>query len=181
MKNIKNLTLLIALSLLTFASCRSIPKEASVVTNFNAERYMGTWYEIARIDFKHERNMNNTAAQYSLKDNGDIKVVNSGFNYVKDTWKKREGNAKFRGSETEGALKVSFFGPFYSGYNVLAIDPDYKYVLVAGKNHDYLWILSREKSIPESVKQEYLSIAQKAGYDINDLIWVDQDKTNPYL
>lgn len=181
MKNIQKFSLLIAMSLLAFVSCRSIPNEATVVSNFDAQKYVGTWYEIARIDFKHERNMNNTAAQYSLKDNGDIKVVNSGYNYVKEKWKKREGNAKFRGSNTEGALKVSFFGPFYSGYNVLAIDKDYKYVLVAGKNHDYLWILSREKTIPEAVKNEYLQVAKNAGYDPNDLIWVDHDKTNPYL
>lgn len=167
--------------LLLSASCQSIPKEARVVTNFDAQKYMGTWYEIARIDFKHERNMNNTAAQYSLKDNGDIKVVNSGYNYVKETWKKREGKAKFRGDSTEGALKVSFFGPFYSGYNVIAIDKDYKYVLIAGKDHDYLWILSREQTIPESVKKEYLEIAKNAGYDTSDLIWVDHNMQNPHI
>lgn len=170
-----------AISLFILASCQSIPKEARVITNFDAQKYMGTWYEIARIDFKHERNMNNTAAQYSLKDNGDIKVVNSGYNYVKETWKKREGNAKFRGAPTEGALKVSFFGPFYSGYNIIAIDEVYKYVLIAGKNHDYLWILSREQTIPASIKKQYLEIAQNAGYNTDDLIWVDHNMQNPHI
>ncbi len=162
-------------------SCRSIPKGASVVSDFDANKYAGTWYEIARIDFKYERNLNNTAAQYSLKDNGDIKVVNSGYNYVKDKWKKREGNAKFREEKTKGALKVSFFGPFYSGYNIFALDKDYKYALIGGKNYDYLWILSREKTIPNSIKEQYLKIATNIGYDVNDLIWIDHDKENPYV
>lgn len=180
MKTIKRIVLLtLASTLFGFISCKSIPQGASVVQNFDAQQYVGTWYEIARIDFKQERNLNNTVAQYTLKDNGEIKVVNSGYNYVKQEWKKAEGNAKFRGDPTQGALKVSFFGPFYSGYNVFAVDRDYKYALVGGKNFDYLWILSREKTIPEVTKQEYLKIATQFGYDINDLIWIEHNMDNP--
>lgn len=173
--------LILAISLLGVFSCRSIPKGANVVNDFDANKYMGNWYEIARIDFKYERNLNNTAAQYSLKDNGDIKVINSGYNYVNDEWKKREGNAKFREKQNKGALKVSFFGPFYSGYNIYAIDKEYKYVLVGGKNYDYLWILSREKTIPNAIKEQYLKIATDIGYDVNDLIWIAHDKENPNI
>ena len=169
----------VAILLFSLYSCQSIPKRASVISNFNATRYMGSWYEIARIDFKFEKNLNNTTAHYSLKDNGDIKVINSGFNYVKNEWKKSEGNAKFRGDKDKGALKVSFFGPFYSGYNIYALDNDYKYALIGGKNYDYLWILSREKTIPNIIKEKYLKIAKEIGYDVNDLLWVEHDKNNP--
>jgi apolipoprotein D and lipocalin family protein len=171
--------LLVAISLASIYSCQSIPKGASVVQNFDAKKYVGTWYEIARIDFKQEKNLNNTVAQYALKNNGDIKVMNSGYNYIKQEWKNAVGNAKFRGNTTEGALKVSFFGPFYSGYNVFAVDKDYKYALVGGKNFDYLWILSREKTIPNATKEKYLKIATDLGYNVNNLLWVEHDKDNP--
>ncbi len=120
--------------------------------------------------------MNNTTANYSLNADGSVKVLNKGFNYVKKEWTEREGKAKFRGAKDVGALKVSFFGPFYSGYNVIALDKDYKYALVAGKNLDYLWILAREKTIPEAVKADFLAKAKAIGYDTNRLIWVEHNK-----
>jgi len=86
------------------------------------------------------------------------------------------GKAKFVDADTIGKLKVSFFGPFYAGYNVIAIDEAYKYALVAGKNHKYLWLLSREKTMPDNIKQEYLSIAKKTGYHVDDLVWVAQNR-----
>ena len=161
-------------------SCSAIPKGAQPVQDFDVNRYLGTWYEIARFDFRFEKNLDNTMAQYSLDKKGNVVVLNSGYNFVKEKWTSAEGLAKFRGNEKKGALKVSFFGPFYSGYNVIAIDHDYQYVLVAGKDLDYLWILSREKSIPVSVKQEYLNIAESVGYDISKLIWVKHDKNSPF-
>lgn len=167
-------------SLLLFSSCASIPKNAKAVDNFEVNEYLGTWYEIARFDFRFERDMDNTMAQYSLKNNGKVKVLNSGYNYVKKEWTSANGVAKFRGNEDVAALKVSFFGPFYSGYNVIALDEDYQYALVAGKDLDYLWILSRKKTIPESVKQAYLKIAQEVGYDTSRLIWVKHDKESPF-
>lgn len=161
------------------SSCSAIPKNASAVNNFEKEKYLGKWYEIARIDFRQERNLNNTTARYSLNDDGSIRVLNEGYNYKKNEWESATAKAKFRGEPTTGALKVSFFGPFYSGYNVIGIDDEYKYALVAGKNLDYLWILSRTKTIPENIKQEYLTIAQNAGYDTGRFIWVEHDKENP--
>lgn len=185
MKNqIKNIGLLAAsaLLLLGFNSCSSIPEKAEPVSNFDVNQYTGLWYEIARIDFKHERNMDNVTAQYSLNDDGSIKVLNSGYDYKKEEWKKAEGKAKFRGENNVGALKVSFFGPFYSGYNVIALDDNYQYALVAGKDLDYLWILSRTTEIPEDVKNNYLEKAKEIGYDTTRLIWVKHHREgNPYL
>lgn len=167
--------LIVSAIVVSLYSCRSIPKKAVAVKPFYKDKYLGKWYEIARIDFRFEKNMNNTTANYSLKDDGKIKVVNRGYNYKKKEWKESVGTAKFVDDENVGMLKVSFFGPFYSGYNVLAIDEGYNYALVAGKNTDYLWILSREKTIPQEIKNQYLEIATNAGYDTNDLLWVEHD------
>lgn len=167
--------LLFIIAMLIGTSCSSIADGATAVTNFNKEKYLGKWYEIARLDFKYERNLNNTTAQYSLRDDGKIRVVNRGYNTKKEKWEDAQAKAKFVGAEDVAMLKVSFFGPFYSGYNVIAIDSDYQYALVAGKNHKYLWILSREKTIPEDIKTQYLKIAEEAGFHTGDLLWVEHN------
>jgi apolipoprotein D and lipocalin family protein len=153
-------------------SCKSIPKGVEAVKGFDKERYLGKWYELARIDFKFEKNLNNTTAEYSLMDNGKIKVLNKGFNYKINQWKNATGKAKFAGDEKIAMLKVSFFGPFYAGYNVIKLDKGYKYALVAGKNFDYLWILSRTPTMPESLREEYLQFARSVGFDTSRLTWV---------
>lgn len=186
MKNARRITtylFLISSVLAVLTSCSSSkPEKAIPVTNFDVNRYLGTWYEIARFDFRFEKDLDNTSAQYKLDDAGNVIVLNSGYNYKKNTWEKADGLAKFRGDKNTAALKVSFFGPFYSGYNVISMDDNYQYALIAGKNLDYLWILAREKTIPDDVKANFLKVAQEIGYDTNRLIWVKQDRTNnPYL
>lgn len=165
-------------ALLTFSifSCSTIPKGAVAFQPFDQSRYLGKWYEIARLDFKFERNMNNTTAEYSLNDNGTIKVVNRGYDTLKLEWKKAEGKAKFVGDKNTAMLKVSFFGPFYGGYNVIALDDEYKYALIAGASLEYLWILARETTIPDDIKIKYLETAAKVGYNTKELIWVKHDK-----
>lgn len=157
-------------------SCKTIPQGAQAVKPFDKDKYLGKWYEIARLDFRYEKNLNNTTANYSLNDDGTIKVVNRGYNYIENKDKEATGKAKFVGSTDEAKLKVSFFGPFYAGYNVIAIDDEYKYALVAGRNLDYLWLLSRETTMPESVKQLYLKKAEELGYDTSKLIWVEHNR-----
>ena len=122
-----------------------------------------------------ERNLNNTTAQYSLKPDGSIKVVNRGYNTKTGEWEQAEAKAKFVGDQDIAMLKVSFFGPFYSGYNVIAIDPEYNYALVAGASLKYLWILAREPRMPEEVKNNYLKIAEDGGYDTSELLWVEHN------
>lgn len=156
-------------------SCVSIPKGATAVKPFKKDKYLGKWYEIARMDFKFEKDLNNVTATYSLKDDGSIKVDNRGYNYVKKEWKQSIGKAKFVNESNEGRLKVSFFGPFYAGYNVIEIDTDYQFALIAGNNLKYLWILSRNKSIPENIKQQYLRKAESLGYDTATLVWTKHD------
>lgn len=185
MMKAKNKILLVACSLGFLAllnSCASIPKKAKAVENFDVDRYLGTWYEIARFDFRFEKDLDNVSAQYSLNEDGNVTVLNSGYNYKKEKWKKAEGLAKFREDKDTAKLKVSFFGPFYAGYNVIAVDENYRYALVAGKNLKYLWILSRTKGIPDEVKTNYLKIARQIGYDTSKLIWIKHDRNdNPFL
>lgn len=153
-----------------------IPYGIKAVKPFDAQKYTGTWYEIARLDYKWERNMDNVTATYSINEDGSIKVDNKGYNFKKDKWKESIGKAKYVGDTNEGLLKVSFFGPFYSGYNIIALDQNYQYALIAGESTKYLWILSRQKTIPEFVKNEYLNKAREIGYKTSDLIWVKHDK-----
>lgn len=164
------------LSLFSIFSCSTIPKGAVAVTDFDKARYLGKWYEVARLDNSFEAGLNNTTAEYSIKENGKIKVKNRGYNYSEDRWSEAIGKAKFVGEDNVAMLKVSFFGPFYAGYNVLALDEDYQYALVSGSNLKYLWILSREKSIPDDIKENYLKIAQDVGFDTSKLLWVEHDK-----
>jgi apolipoprotein D and lipocalin family protein len=164
------------IAMAVLSSCRTIPKGVVAVKPFDVKRYLGTWYEIARFDFRFERDLNNTTANYSLNKDGSIRVVNRGYNYKTNQWKEAVGKAKFVGTPDEAMLKVSFFGPFYSGYNVIALDTAYKYALIAGKDRDYLWFLSREKAMPEAVKQAYLTKAQGYGFDTSRLVWVEHNQ-----
>ncbi|TXT43156.1 MAG: hypothetical protein FD137_1924 [Spirochaetes bacterium] len=111
-----------------------------------------------------------------MREDGKIAVKNRGYNYVKGKWQEAKGKARFKGSQTRAELEVSFFGPFYAAYNVVALDKDYKYALVAGGSLDYLWILSRGKTIPDEVRRNYLDAARSLGYNTDALIWVEHDK-----
>jgi apolipoprotein D and lipocalin family protein len=177
MKTRKLIYLLLMVIVLTgLCSCATIPNGAVAVKPFDKERYLGKWYEIARIDFKYERDLDNTTAEYSINDNGTIKVDNQGYNIKKGEWSQAIGKAKFVGEDDIAMLKVSFFGPFYSGYNVIAIDEEYRYALVAGESLKYLWILSRDTNIPDEIKDNYLKIAEDIGYNTLDLLWIEHDR-----
>lgn len=162
--------------ILTLFSCSTIPKGVTAVSPFEKEKYLGKWYEIARFDFKFEEGLNNTSAEYSIRDDGKIKVVNRGYDYEQQSWKEAVGKAKFVSKDTIAMLKVSFFEPFYSGYNVLALDANYRYALVSGSSFKYLWILSREKTIPDEIKKSFLEKAESSGFNISDLLWIEHNE-----
>ena len=176
MKNLIKTLLAGFVGLFAFNSCANIPQGAVAVKPFDAGKYLGKWYEIARMDFRFERGLNNTTANYSMNEDGSIRVENRGYLASKKQWKQAVGKAKWVGASDEARLKVSFFGPFYGGYNVIALDDQYQYALVAGNNLDYLWILSRKTTIPETTRQAYLQLAQSLGFDTAALIWVDHDR-----
>jgi apolipoprotein D and lipocalin family protein len=158
------------------SGCATIPEGAKAVDNFDKDRYLGKWYEIARLDFAFEKNLNNTTAQYSIGKNGMIDVLNAGYNYKANRRAEAKGKARFRGADTAGELEVSFFGPFFAAYNVIALDPDYRYAMIAGSDLNYLWILSRTATIPDDVREKYVTLAKSLGYDTGDLIWVEHAK-----
>ena len=160
-------------------SCASIPKGAQPVTGFNKEKYLGKWYEMARLDFKFERGLNNTTANYSLRDDGKIRVENRGYDYKKGKWKEAIGKALFTGPSDKASLKVSFFGPFYGGYHVVALDPNYRWALVVGEDRSYAWILAREKSLPRESLDAIVQRAQALGIDTQAFIWVTHTNTDP--
>jgi len=170
--------IIIVFFLITVAivDCTKIPVDLKPVTGFEAERYMGKWYEIARLDHSFERHLNNVSATYARGENGDILVLNKGYNVKTGEWKQIEGRARFLESETVGSLKVSFFGPFYGGYHIIALDKqNYSYSMVTGPSRSYLWILSRSKTLDDSIYVELLSKASKWGFDTKNLISVEQN------
>ena len=159
--------------LLVACSTPTPPPGVTVVSPFDTQRYLGTWYEIARFDHQFESGLEKVTATYSLRDDGGLDVVNKGYNPDRGMWQKTDGVAYFTGQPTRAALKVSFFGPFYGGYNVIALDSQYQYALVSGPDRGYLWILSRTPTIPEYIKQEYLRIARDLGFPVEKLVWVN--------
>ena len=165
----------IAIFFLFLSGCTQIPSNVVPVKDFELNRYLGRWYEVARLDHSFERGLINVSAQYSLNSNGSVKVINRG--YIKDeqAWKEATGIAYFLGEKDEGLLKVSFFRPFYGTYAIFELDHEkYSYALVSGPNLSYLWILSRTPTISTEVKEKLLNKARSAGFDTEALIFVEQ-------
>jgi apolipoprotein D and lipocalin family protein len=170
---LKNITMLFALLL---AGCVSIPENVRPVENFRLEDYLGKWYEIARLDHSFERGLTRVTAEYTLRDDGGVKVVNRGYSAQEGKWKNAEGKAYFVQSPELGYLKVSFFGPFYGSYIVFELDQEqYQYALVSGPDTSYLWILAREPKISESLRDELVQRAAALGFDTNALIFVEHE------
>lgn len=153
--------------------CTAIPEGLEPVNGFEPGRYLGKWFEIARLDHTFERNLSNVSATYTRKENGDIRVQNRGLNSKTGVWKQVEGHARFLENEAVGSLKVSFFGPFYGGYHVIALDKkDYSYSMIAGPSRSYLWILSRTKTLDDAIYAGLVKMAGGWGFDTQKLIKV---------
>lgn len=166
---------LITIVILILAGCTGIPDGIEPVDDFQLDRYLGTWYEIARLDHRFERGLSNVTARYSMRDDGGVRVLNRGYRSEEGEWDEADGKAYFVGDSNIGRLKVSFFGPFYGAYNVFELDKNYHYALVAGPNRSYLWILAREPSLSPSTLDELKTKVREAGYDPSALIMVDHD------
>jgi apolipoprotein D and lipocalin family protein len=159
---------------LALVSCASLPDGIEPVANFNLREYLGKWYEIARLDHPFERGLEQVTAEYSLRDDGGIKVVNRGFSAPKGKWKKIEGRALPAGSPDVGHLKVSFFGPFFGAYGIFELDPRGQYAFVCGPNRNYLWLLARKPAVSEKVWERFVARASELGFDTSKLIRVKQ-------
>lgn len=158
------------------SGCLGIPEGVKPVQDFEIERYLGTWYEIARLDHSFERGLSNVTAEYSLRDDGGVRVINRGFKTSANKWDEAEGKAYFVGDKTQGKLKVSFFGPFYGAYNVIALDEQaYQWSLVVGPDTGYLWILSRTPVLEQTIIEQLISKAKSYGFDTDKLIFVSRE------
>ena len=163
------------LTLLCFVvlfACTGHPDNIKPVKGFDLGKYLGTWYEVARLDHSFERGMQQVTATYSMRDDGGVRVINRGFDTHKKRWENAEGKAYFVDDEDTGYLKVSFFGPFYGAYVVFELDSAYQYAFVAGNDYDYLWLLSRTPEVSPAIKQRFVQLAKDKGFAVDELIWV---------
>lgn len=174
MRILPALAALAAAFLVVACSSPTPPPGVTVVSPFDSQRFMGKWYEIARLDHHFERSLQKVTANYSPLDDGGIRIINRGYNRERGMWQEVKGKAYFTGSPDRGALKVSFIGPFYGGYNVISVDKDYRHALICGPDRNYLWLLSRTPTISDETKQQLLDVAIRQGFKVDDLIWVEQ-------
>lgn len=159
---------------LLVTGCVGIPENVKPVDNFRLEKYLGKWHEIARLEHRFERGLSRITADYSLRDDGGVRVLNRGYSAKENTWKEAEGKAYFVKATDQGYLKVSFFGPFYGSYVVFELDHEnYQYALVCGPDKSYLWILSRAPEMKKDVKDKLIAKAAALGFDTSKLIFVD--------
>ena len=170
-----NIAIRLALGLMATAAllsgCVGLPQGIEPVRGFELERYLGKWYEIARLDHSFERGLEKVTAQYSLREDGGVRVINRGFSGG-EGWQQAEGKAYFVESPDVGHLKVSFFGPFYGSYVVFELDKeDYQYAFISGYNTSYLWLLARTPTVEPALIEHFRARAQALGFDASELIF----------
>jgi len=152
---------------------KDIPDGAVAVEPFDMKRYLGQWNEIARLPNSFEKHIQDLTEHYGFGDDEDtFTVITKGYNYKKEKWTTVNGTIKYAGKPDVGKLKVSYFGPFYANYNILALDENYQYAMVSGSGLSYLWLLSRETTMPDDVKIRFLKIANEIGFEIGELEWM---------
>ncbi|WP_394173387.1 lipocalin family protein [Thalassotalea litorea] len=165
---------------LNITSCTSIPEGVQPVEDFELSRYLGTWYEVARLDHSFERGLDQVTAEYTVDEDGNVVVLNKGFDTEDKQWSTAKGKAKFVNGSTIGHLKVSFFGPFYSSYVISHLQEAgngkgmYQTAYVVGYDTDYVWLLSRTPTIDDREKQQFIEHVAKFGVNTDELIWVNQ-------
>lgn len=172
----KLLPLLALQVVLLVAGCTGLPDDIEPVSELDLERYKGTWYEIARLDHSFERGLSNVTAGYTLNSDGSVTVINRGYSKEDGRWEEADGHAVPVEDSAAGHLKVSFFGPFYASYVVFWLDDEYQTAYVTGYNRDYLWLLSRSPEVDDRKIQEFRNVAREKGFDLDELIIVDQSR-----
>lgn len=165
---------LVILCVGVLSACTGLPQGVEPVDDFELQRYLGKWYEIARLDHSFERGLSRVTAEYSLREDGGVRVINRGYSAAKGEWEQAEGKAYFVGEPDIGHLKVSFFGPFYGSYIVFELGADYRYSMISGPDRSYLWLLSRTPTVDDTLKQRFIDKARALGFDTNALIFVEQ-------
>jgi apolipoprotein D and lipocalin family protein len=176
---LKHVTALL-LSLVALGGCTKVPEGLQPVQDFTLERFMGTWYEIARLDHGFERGSDNVTAEFIAEGEDGFKLVNRGYREKTGQWTEDTGQGSFAGDKNIGSLKVSYFGPFYGGYHIIDLDKDhYRYAMVTGPSRSILWILSREKTMDDKTYSALVAKAMHWGFDVKKLILVNQNPPAP--
>ncbi|WP_218353901.1 lipocalin family protein [Alteromonas lipotrueiana] len=173
----KIVSLVISCLCLLVGCSASKPDNVKPVSDFEVDRYLGKWYEIARLNHSFEEGLSDVTATYGERDDGGISVTNKGYNAEEGQWDEAQGKAYFVKDRQTGWLKVSFFGPFYASYVITRLDKEYQWALVTGPDKEYLWLLARTPHLAKSVTDDLLSYAEQLGYDTDKLIFVDHSKT----
>ena len=154
------------------SGCLGVPASVEPVQDFDLNRYLGKWYEIARLDHSFEEGLDNVTAVYSLRDDGGVNVVNRGFLSKDDVYQEAEGRAYFVNDSDEGYLKVSFFRPFYASYVIFELDQDgYQYAFVSGPDTSFLWLLSRTPTVEQALLDHFIATSASLGFDTEELIF----------
>ncbi|MEF1312349.1 lipocalin family protein [Vibrio mytili] len=164
----------ITVVLFALFGCTSKPDGIEPVNNFDLNPYLGKWYEIARLDHSFEAGLSQVSAEYKVRSDGGIDVINRGYSAQKGEWNQAKGKAYFVEDENTGHLKVSFFGPFYSSYIIFELGDEYDYAFVSGYNHEYLWLLSRTPTVDDALVERFKRVAKQNGFDVDGLIMVEQ-------
>ncbi len=160
-------------SLLLLSGCLGMPNSVKPISGFELNNYLGKWYEVARLDHSFERGMSQVTAEYTLNKDGGVLVTNRGYLNTEKEWKVAEGKAYFVNEESEGYLKVSFFGPFYGSYVIFELErKNYQYAFVSGPNEDYLWLLSRTPTVSPEIIEKFVIMSKERGFKTDDLIYV---------
>jgi apolipoprotein D and lipocalin family protein len=163
-----------------FTGCVGVPKGVQPVQGFQLDRYLDRWYEIARLDHPFERGLSYVTADYRMREDGGVRVMNRGYSEKKQKWSSAEGKAYFVKSPDQGYLKVSFFGPFYGSYVIFELDhKGYQYAVVSGPNKSYLWVLARTPELEPELEQKLISKAAALGFDTTKLVFPEQKQPPP--
>jgi apolipoprotein D and lipocalin family protein len=148
-----------------------------VVPFVELERYLGKWYEIARLPAKFQEGCSETTATYTLAKDGNISVLNDCKRNGKV--KQAKGKAKVVDKTTGAKLKVTFFWPFYGDYWIIKLGKNYDYAVVGTPNRKYLWILSRTPQMDDKLFSELTEFAKSKGFDVGNLIRTSQPQPAP--
>lgn len=173
----RNWSVFVVICMGLLAGCTNVPNGVTPVADFELAKYLGKWYEIARLDHSFERGLSNVTAQYTMRSDGGVSVLNRGYHQNNGQWDEALGKAYFVSEDSVGHLKVSFFGPFYASYVIAELDkPNYQYALITGPDTDYLWILARQPTLSKAIVDELTAKARALGFDTQKLIFVQHDQ-----
>lgn len=163
---------------LILIGCTTTKSSIPTVTKFEIDRYMGTWYEIARLDHSFERGLSDVSATYTLLDDGRVRVLNRGVKIKTGERTQIEGKARIRKGAGPAELSVTFFWPFSGAYRIIALEEDYSHAMVCSSGLGYLWILARSPQYDSAIYRKYIELAEKYGFKVEDLLIVSHNVTD---